>query len=289
MATIYLPATIKGQSSESMGINNFSPRAGATAAYFLCLLLVLVYVNMFPIWKYLSTILKDIFFVILPPVILGLFIGGVLWLRLKIRQTSRSLDKTSIGIGILICCIGLLSTDPDFPIKRVHVFEYAFLCLVARYAMSHFLDGLPLLFFSACFGALLGIHDEFLQGLHPARTYGLRDMGVNMLGSFGGGLIWHGLHLFSLERPSTVDRADVYFLGWLLVAVLLLVWPVVYYRGLVIEIWVALPLLAAPAYYFIYRESFSKKLSHGISAVTAAAVSLVIYPFLTKLPGIVFY
>ena len=114
-------------------------------------------------------------------------------------------------------------------------------------------------------------------------------MGVNLLGSIGGGLIWHGLHLFSLKKSSTVNRVDLYFLGWLIVGVLLLVWPAVYFRGLVMEIWVSLPLLAVPVYYLMYREHFTRELSHGIFAVTAAASSLVIYPFLTRLPGIVFY
>ena len=55
------------------------------------------------------------------------------------------------------------------------------------------------------------------------------------------------------------------------------------------EIWVSLPLLAVPVYYLMYREHFTRELSHGIFAVTAAASSLVIYPFLTRLPGVVFY
>ena len=277
------------ESFESMKNCSHTPRAGATAAYLLCLLLVPVYVTMFPIWKYLSTVFGNLFFIVLPPAILGLFLGGVIWIRLKTRHDSLPIDKTSITCGVLLCCIGLAITDPAFPVKRVHVFEYAFLCLVARYGMSHFLHGLPLLFFSACFSALLGIHDEFLQGLHPARTYGLHDMGVNLLGSFGGGLIWHGLHLFSSKKPSNVDPVDLYYLGWLLVSVLLLVWPAVFYRGLVVEIWVALPLLTVPVYYLLYRNTFTGELSHGILVVTAAAVSLAIYPLLTRLPGIVFY
>ena len=284
-----MPENAQEHISESMKISSLSPRAGATTAYLLCLLLVLVYVNMFPIWKYLSTRFGDLFFIILPPVILGLFLGGVLFFRLTSRHAAVPIHKASVVCGVLLCCIGLLITDPDFPVKRVHVFEYAFLCLVARYGMSHFLHGLPLFFFSSSFSALLGIHDEFLQGFHPARTYGILDMGVNLLGSFGGGLIWHGLHLFSSKKQSTVGGADIYFLSWLFVAVLLLVWPADYYRGLVVELWVALPLLAASFYYAIYRESFTRELSHGISVVAAAAVSLAIYPLLTQIPAIVFY
>ena len=272
-----------------MKISSFPPGIGAAAAYLLCLLLVPVYVNMFPIWKYLSTRFGDAFFVILPPVILFLFLGCIVFLRLRAGAAAPQINKALVGWGVLLCCLGLLCTDPEFPVKRVHVFEYAFLCLVARYGMSHYLHGLPLFLFSACFGAILGIHDEFLQGLHPARTFGLSDMGVNLLGSFGGGLIWHGLHLFSSKKSSAINGVDLYFLAWLLVSVLLLVLPAWYYRGLVVEIWVALPLLAAPVYYFIYQDQFTRDVLHGATVICAAAVSLAVYPLLTKIPGIVFY
>jgi hypothetical protein len=56
-----------------------------------------------------------------------------------------------------------------------------------------------------------------------------------------------------------------------------------------VEIWVALPLLAASVYYFVYRQSFTSELSHGIGVVAAVAVSLALYPLLTKIPAIVFY
>lgn len=272
-----------------MSIGDLSPRIRAAAGYLLCLALVPIYVNMFPIWKYLSTRFGEDIFIYLPLVFLVLFIGGILGIWLKAAKRTVPTNKAGLALGLLFCCLGLLISDPEFPVKRVHVVEYAFLCLVARYAMSHFLCGLPLLFFSALFCTLLGIHDEFLQGLHPARTFGLRDMGVNLLGSFGGGLIWHSLHLFSNHQTSTIKSTDVCFVCWLSVSVLMLVWPAQYYRGLVVEMWVALPLLAAAAYYFLYRNKFSPELSHGINVLATTAIALGGYPLLTRIPGIVFY
>lgn len=272
-----------------MKISSLQPRIGAAVAYLLCLLLVPVYVNMFPLWKHLSTLYGDTLFIILPPLVLFVFLGCILLYRLRSEEAASPIDRALVGWGVLICCLGLLSTDPEFPVKRVHVFEYAFLCLLARYAMSHYLQGLPLFYFSACFAALLGVHDEFLQGLHPARTYGLSDMAVNLLGSFGGGLIWHGLRLFVNKKNSSIATVDLCFLGWLFVSVLMLIWPAWLYRGLVVELWVALPLLAAPVYYFIYRQKFTGDVLHGTTAVGAAAVSLTVYPLLTKIPGVVFY
>ena len=86
-----------------------------------------------------------------------------------------------------------------------------------------------------------------------------------------------------------IKGVDLYFLAWLLVSVLMLIGPAWYYRGLAVEIWVALPLLAAPVHYFIYRDQLASEVRHGTTAVGAAAVSLAVYPLLTKLPGIVFY
>jgi len=272
-----------------MKTGDHSPRIGAAAGYLLCLVLIPIYVNMFPIWKSLSTLCGDDIFIYLPLVFLVLFIGCILGIWVMAGKSPAPINKVSLFLGILFCCFGLLITDPEFPVKRVHVVEYAFLGLVARYAMSHFLHGLPLLFFSVIFAALLGIHDEFLQGFHPARTFGLRDMGVNLLGSLGGGLIWHGLHLFSKQQTSVTKITDVCFVCWLSVSVLMLVWPAQYYRGMALEMWVILPLLAAAVYYFFYRDKFSTELSHGITAVAMAAIALGSYPLLTRIPGIVFY
>ncbi len=272
-----------------MNSGDLSPRTKASAGYLLCLALVPIYVNMFPIWKYLSTLFGEDIFIYLPLVFLVLFIVCTLVIWVKAGKRTVPINKVNLALGILFCCVGLLISDPEFPVKRVHVVEYAFLCLVARYAMSHFLHGLPLLFFSVIFAGLLGIHDEFLQGLHPYRTFGLRDMGVNLLGSFGGGLIWHSLHLFSKHQTSTISSTDVCFVCWLSVSVLMLVWPAQYYRGLVLEMWAAVPLLAAAAYYYFYRKKFSPELSHGITVLAITAIALSGYPLLTRIPGIVFY
>ncbi|MGI9536907.1 MAG: VanZ family protein [Desulfocapsaceae bacterium] len=268
---------------------DLSPKTGAAAGYLLCFLLIPIYVNMFPIWKHLSSQFGEDIFIYLPLLFLVLFIGCTLGVWVKAGIKTAPINKVSLSLGILFCCLGLLTTDPEFPVKRVHVVEYAFLCLVARYAMSHFLQGLPLFFFSAFFCVLLGVHDEFLQGLHPARTYGLRDMGVNLLGSFGGGLIWHSLHLFSKRQSSAIRITDICFVCWLAVSVLMLVWPAQYYRGLVLEMWISLPLLVTGVYYYFYRNKFTTELSHGITSLALTAVVLGIYPLATRMPGIVFY
>jgi hypothetical protein len=264
--------------------------------YLLCCALVPLYVNLFPLWKYLSTRFgssSDTAFSVLPAAVLVLFLALCWFVQRLTGKRSAPIDRTALLAGATLCLVGLLVPDPGFPVKRIHVAEYAALSLAARFALSSSLSGPALLFYSSCFAAVLGIHDEFLQGLHPARTYGLRDMAVNIIGSCGGGLIWHGLNLFSPpaqgHTAAPKSRADFLYLGWLFAALLMLVWPAYYFKGQPIELWTALPLLAAVFCFFNHRKQFSPLTARGLSALTAVSAALAAYPLLSRLPGITFY
>lgn len=272
----------------------------AVVGYMLCCTLVPLYVSLFPLWKYLSTLFDsraEEMFTYLPLIVLILFLVSCTAILLPTRKKLAPVAAPPLAAGIVICLLSLLVPDPDFPIKRIHVVEYAALSLVARYAMSSSLSGRALLFYSVCFAAVLGIHDEFLQGLHPARTYGLRDMAVNALGSLGGGLIWHGLNLFSaagttsapVTDPATGGLVDLLYLGWLTAAILMLAGPAYLFKGYPVELWTTLPLLAALLFFSLYRARFEARNSHGIIALSVACAALAAYPLLTALPGFVFY
>jgi hypothetical protein len=270
----------------------------------LCCAMVPFYVSLFPLWKQISTLLgdrSDQIFTYLPLVVLMLFLLLALTIWLPPGKRSVPVAAAPLAAGLIICLLSLLVPDPGFPVKRIHVAEYAALSLVARYAMSPWLNGRPLLFYSVCFAAVLGIHDEFLQGLHPARTYGLRDMAVNALGSLGGGLIWHGLNLFSAGPALTDKETDPVietaggnlvkrlYLGWLAAATLMLAVPAYRFKGAPVAFWTVLPLLAAPIFFSLYRPAFKSRSYHGIIALTISCVALAAYPLLTALPGFVFF
>jgi hypothetical protein len=270
----------------------------------LCCAMVPVYVSLFPLWKQISTLLgdrSDMVFTYLPLAVLLLFLLPALAIWLPSGKRSVPVAAAPLAAGLIICLLSLLVPDPGFPIKRIHVAEYAALSLVVRYTMSPWLRGRPLLFYSVCFAAVLGIHDEFLQGLHPARTYGLRDMAVNALGSLGGGLIWHGLNLFS-AGPATNDQVtdsvieatggnllERLYLGWLAAATLMLAVPAYHFKGSPVAFWTVLPLLAGPVFFSLYRPALRTRSYHGIIALTISCVALAAYPLLTALPGFVFF
>lgn len=266
-------------------------------AYLVCIGLIPLYVTMFPLWKYLSSRFGSELFIYLPiAVTLIAAVGIIAIIYAKHREHTLPLFSRAIFIGLLLCIAGLIIPDPAFPVKRIHVAEYLFLALIARYAMAPFLGGIPLLFFSSCFAAILGMHDEFLQGIHPARTYGLRDMTVNALASLGGGLIGHGLSLFTPRRTTVRGSAadnhpgyDSLYLGWLLISIVMLVIPAAYFRGMNIETWTIAPLLASIVYFSLYRAQFRDDLRHGITALNCAAWSLACYPFITEMKNFAFY
>jgi len=265
------------------------------AAYIVCIALIPLYVSLFPIWKYLNSSFGDSLFVYVPATAAAILVTGMVAIALlKRRHRSQPLFIGAIAAGLLFCIAGLIIPDPAYPVKRIHVAEYLILALVARYAMAPFLTGLPLLFFSTGFAALLGMHDEFLQGIHPARTYGLADISVNTLAAFGGGLIAHGLALFNNPQPDVAavpqnPKTGMVYCCWLLICVLMLVVPAVFFKGMSIEAWTVVPLIGSMVFFSQYHIHFHHGLRHGITALSWAAWSLACYPLVSGLDTVVFY
>jgi hypothetical protein len=258
------------------------------SGYLLSLLLVPFYVSMFPVWQLVNTHLPEEVIAGLP-VAFTLAVLLALGLFFSRRRERAQLGRSALVAGIGLCCIALLLPEAHLPAKRIHVVEYLFLSLVVRFAMAPRLQGQALLVCSACFTTLLGIHDEFLQGLHPARTYGLSDMLVNTLSGCGGSLIWHACALFqrpvSLERSNPAAAGDgliLLYLLWLLAGILALVVPAFWYRNAIIPLWTVLPLIGAVAGAGLWLRRFPPTWRHGIVAAGSIALPLNLYPLLTN-------
>ena len=134
------------------------------AAYLVAVALVPVYASMYPVWMQLSGRLDHATLMLLP-IVATVSLLGVIILVFRNALTHRRSSRKFVAAGILICCIALLIPDPQLPAKKIHVAEYLLLAGVVRFAMSFRMPPLPLLLFSFLFTALLGVHDEFLQGI----------------------------------------------------------------------------------------------------------------------------
>ena len=269
------------------------PTPAAAGAYLFAVLLIPIYVNMFGIWMRITKHFGPTVAEMLPVISLIVFIVLSLFF-FRNKWPAHRQSRLEIVSGIAICLGALFLTDPAFPAKRIHVAEYMFLALVVRYAMSHQLQKGGLLVFPLMFTAILGVHDEFLQGIHSARTYGLRDMSINLLGSSGGALLWSGFNLFSKNNrdhvPTSGTRIALCYLLALVTGVIFLVWPISWYTGdTQLPIWPSIILTATTVFFSYYEEDFPEQWKHGIRAVSIAAFSLLIYPVLSHATKLSFY
>ena len=278
-----------------MSLSRQSAKRNLILGYLLSVILVPVYVSMFSVWRQLNAVLPDTMLMLLPIALTILLTGFVLYLFSN-RLRSESSGRAAVICGAIICFVALFIPDPDFPAKRIHVAEYMLLSAVVRFAMSYRLQGGSLLIFSLLFTGVLGVHDEFLQGLHPDRTYGLRDMTVNFLGACGGALIWHGLHLFRRKvvpapAPSGgASTATLLYLFCLLTGVIGYVWPYSYYTGMKeLPLWPAMILIGTMVYFSIYDVTFNPRWQHGVRMLSSASFSLLIYFVLANVAKITFY
>ena len=256
-----------------------------TALYIGCGLLVLFYVNLFPILEIVYRLFGDTFIkaatIGIPIIAAG---GLLLYFGRRSRQAQHRINWIFIILGLAICLSALFIPDPKISIKRIHVSEYLLLSLFVRYVMSHKIQGGSLLLFSSFFTVILGIHDEFLQGLHPQRTYGLRDMLVNGVAGVGGGLIWHGFNIFgrhveNSHSPLEKGTTHLIYLLLLSLTLLVLITQLYPYPSLMIPVWPCLPLVATSALYFSFIRNDGKYWSHGLMVISYSSFFLLFYPF----------
>lgn len=248
-------------------------------------LLVLAFVNVFPLWQAATRLLGKTA-AWLPGVLLaGLVAAGFLaaWRR-------RPWNLPALAAAILVLGAGLLLADPAFPAKRVHVPEYALLALILRRALAPALSGLPQTILAAILAALGGVHDEMIQGLLPDRTFGLADIAVNGCGAAGGALLGAGLRIAPGRGPAGVPPSvHNWPSGMILVGVALLVAGTPSFIDLPLPFWLAAPLLAAGAAQLILPASADPAGRRIEMYLALAALPLAIYPLLSHAPGIRFH
>jgi hypothetical protein len=262
--------------------------------YSCSILLVLVYLNMFPAVRYIVKTWGTTPVLVLPILITVSALTAISLLLLRVRWVHQVQPVIApIIIGIVICLVALIIPDPEAPVKRIHVIEYMMLSLLIRYTMSVRLQGISLLVYSILFSSLLGVHDELLQGLHPLRTYGSRDILVNALGSTGGGFIWHGFKLFehsgqAAEQADRLTPRSCGYLAWLFCSVLFFFIPLVSFRQELLPLWPAAPLAASLIFFAAAAGKMPVRFNHGVIAVSCAAYALLAYPAVVRLVPAVF-
>ncbi len=271
------------------------PHRRLIIGYPSAVLLLLIYLNMFPVVRYIVQSWGTTPVLVLPILITLIALAVIVSLFLKTRQMKQPQTRiVSITIGVIICLAALAVPDPQAPVKRIHVVEYMLLSLLIRYIMSVRHQGIPLLAFSIFFASLLGVHDELLQGLHPLRTYGIRDILVNALGSAGGGLIWHGLKLFEQSGETVTQTGNspgftYFYLAWLFCSVVTFFIPLYFFREKTLPLWPAVPLIVSLILFAAAGRKFVPQFDHGIRAVSYASFFLLAYLIAARLGSLPFF
>ena len=112
--------------------------------------------------------------------------GAVAILR---RKDRRALRIALLGGAAAAASIGLLLTDPQYPAKRIHIAEYVAVAWLVYLGLGGRMGGPRRALATLLIAALLGVHDELIQGLHPDRSFGIRDIVANGFGAAAGA--WH--------------------------------------------------------------------------------------------------
>lgn len=263
--------------------------------YCFCALLVVLYVNLYGVFDMANKLLPKPIMVLLPIGAACLSLAIVFYYYFRRRDRDTGLRTSFLVAGGVCCIAALFIPDSQFPAKRIHVVEYMLLVLLVRYVMSWRIQDGQLLLYSVLATVLFGIHDELLQGIHPSRTYGLRDMTVNGVAALGGGLIWHGGSLFtrdiiinSGEEFGRVPGETLYLL-WLSAAVLMFIIPLTVYRQEELPYWPLLPLSAAMVFWSCYLPALKGSQRYGCTVLSCLAYLFLLYPVLINATSYTFY
>lgn len=215
-------------------------------------LLVIGYTNTFEVWQFIGTVISREQRDAVPFVVVGimfLLVAAVFFVGVRTRRVSVSWPW--LVLAVVAVLVGLASTDPAFPAKRIHVPQYLFLACVLSLSIRAEARTRWTLFFVFLATSLYGVHDEFLQGLHPSRTFGFRDMITNTCGAAAGAFLMQSIRFGRAASQTAPDETRT--LGpWVVVALALMVLGVVQYvmaaigfRFGLVPYWTILPLLAA--------------------------------------------
>lgn len=168
----------------------------------LAALLVLAFAHTFAIWAWLVARLGQTGAAAIP-ILLSIALAGAF---VAILARRGRVDWRCLALATLVAGLGLLSTDPQFPAKRIHVPQYALLAAILRLALPD-CAGWTRTLGAAFLAGLYGVHDEFVQGLMPTRSYGLPDMVTNALGAMAGALALHDPRARTHPVPNPSDLA----------------------------------------------------------------------------------
>ncbi len=266
-------------------------RFAGVPSFVLAMFLTVAYVETFALWRWLGTLVSPAAASGVPFVVTGLVLAAAVGMGFIIRRRNIRVQWASVLLGVVIAVVSLFLSDPRFPAKRIHIVEYGILAIVVRHAFSYRLDGARLLWATVAVTALLGCHEELLQGLHPLRTFGPADFARNGVAAVAGGLIGHGLHLFQREIRANQDVSSALSLETVVVLLGagLLLLSLAAFRSDWIPWWTLAPLLAAGAVWVRRFGAWTGGFLHPVALGFWLCQTMSLYPLLSNVSPLVLH
>jgi hypothetical protein len=254
----------------------------------LALVLVVAYVNTFVLWREIGDIFGRGIRDGMPFIVVGVLVLGLaIYLGVNARRGALSIAWPWLATAVILAIVGLASTDPTFPAKRIHVPQYVILAIVLHFAIRASDRTTLTLFFVFLAAAAYGVHDEFLQGLHPRRNYGLRDMFVNACGAGAGTLLVRALSSGRRIQSSFVEASSER--QGVFAALLLFAIAGTAYRSDFLPYWTVLPALAGALALAFAAERLSERGDRlAVRALVAVCLLYGVYPLVINVAALNF-
>ena len=254
----------------------------------LAITLMVVFIQTIGLWRWLINALGMPGATLVPFVVAVVVFGAVFSVRLCAGHSLR-LRWSYLIVAALVSGIALFIPDPQFPAKRIHVAEFMLLAFLIRRGFCRWTDGIPLITLTAICGIVLGAHDELLQGLHPDRYFGHRDIVVDGLAAVAGALAGHGLKLYDNIPKRDINWVVPSHLVLVLVAVgfIAFLFPLPSFRELPLPLWTLIPIsFSALMWYTLDRTP--RPIGDPSSIITWLVFVMIVYPIMTHTTSAVF-
>jgi len=248
------------------------------------LVLVVAYVNTFVVWREIGYLFGRGIRDGVPFIVVGTLVLAIaVYVGVNMRRGTLSVAWLWLAAAVILAVVGLSSTDPAFPAKRIHVPQYVILAIVLHFSIrGSDRTALTLLFIFLTVTAY-GVHDELLQGLHPRRTYGLRDMFVNACGAGAGTLLVRALSPGDRALAPALEVRPGALVAFALTigGVFMFVLAGTAFRTDVLPYWTVLPALAGAIALAVAAERLSFRGDRlAVRALVGVCLLYSVYPLM---------
>lgn len=261
-------------------------RAPSWNWYVLAVLFIAIYVNAFEIWRWLVESYGKLAASV--PVVATLIILTT-FLLVAIRSAK---GPNRIKWLIVVCAIGLataglITSNPLFPSKAIHVPQYMVIALLIRRGLCTHLSGWPLTLMGFLITIIFGCHDELVQGFHPQRFFGLADIVSDAWGAAAGVLLAHGFGW--MESNQSNGPPPSRFIAVITLCVLLAFGfelTLLYEnRGKNTAVWIAAPLLIGALVWICtdIATSYGSGWKHALRLIVSMLALATVYPAIAYL------